>query len=80
MENQHDSEVIASSEQIVEGSNVRLFVRPAITPHREPPATPDELAQYRALLPRLIRAVEIVERLVAPSGCPVARSVLDLDD
>ncbi len=81
MEERQKEEMANGQETLIEGTNVRLFVRPTVAPRREPPVTPEELAQYRALLPRLIRAVEIVERIaLSPSGCPVARSVLDLED
>lgn len=45
-------------------------------PHREAPASDDELAEYRRIRPRLLKMLEEWDALTGEGGCPIARSRL----
>jgi hypothetical protein len=47
--------------------------------HHEPPASDDELAEYRRIRPLLLQMLAEWQTLKGPNGCPVARSLLTSD-
>lgn len=80
-ENQHENHPPDSGEELEAGIDLRnvRFLADHKRRQHEPPATDDELAEYRALRPKLLQMLKEWELLKSARGCPVASGIFGND-